>query len=140
MNKLSLVGRIVRDVDIKTSQNGKTIARFTVAAQRKYKNNEGNYDSDFIPCVAFDKSAEFVEKYFKKGDMIGITGRMQSGSYEGQNGKVYTLDCYVDEAEFVASKSSNNSQPSNAQANNSPTNSGDFMNIPDGLESELPFN
>lgn len=138
MNKLSLVGRIVRDVDIRTSQNGKTIARFTVAAQRKYKNNEGNYDSDFIPCVAFDKSAEFIEKYFKKGDMIGITGRMQSGSYEGQNGKVYTLDCYVDEAEFVGSKgSSNGSQQNNAQP--AQQNSNDFMSIPDNIPEELPF-
>lgn len=141
MNKLSLVGRIVRDVDIKTSQNGKTIARFTVAAQRKYKNNEGNYDSDFIPCVAFDKSAEFVEKYFKKGDMIGITGHLQSGSYEGKNGKVYTLDCYVDEAEFVAGKNTNgDSQSANTQVNTASANSDNFMNIPDGLEAELPFN
>ena len=139
MNKLSLVGRNVRDIDVKTSQNGKIVAKLTIAAQRKFKNSEGNYDSDFIPCVAFDNNAKFIEKYFKKGDMIGIIGHMQSGSYEGQNGKVYTLECYVDEVEFVGSKNSNN----NSQQNNTPpTNtqqSNDFMNIADNIPDELPF-
>lgn len=136
MNKLSLVGRIVRDVDAKQSQNGKTIARFTVAAQRKFKNNEGNYESDFIPCVCFDKTADFIQKFFKKGDMIGISGHMQSGSYEGQNGKVYTLDCYVDEAEFVGSKGTNNG----SQQNNTQPSNNDFMNNMENVGMELPFN
>lgn len=132
MNKISIVGRLIRDVEVKQSQGGKSVARFTVAAQRKYKNTEGKYDSDFIPCVCFDKSADFVSKYFKKGDMIGITGHMQSGSYEGKNGKVYTLDCYVDEVEFVGGKS------------DKPKNDGGF-NTNEGFEtvediSELPFN
>lgn len=137
MNKLSLVGRIVRDIDVKTSQGGKTVARFTVAAQRKYKNNDGNYDSDFIPCVAFDKGALFVEKYFKKGDWISLTGHMQSGSYEGKNGKVYTLDCYVDDVEFCSGKSQDDSSKKAAVKTES---SGEFMNIADGDEDVLPFN
>lgn len=134
MNKIEIVGRVCRDIDVKLSQNGKAVVRFTVAAQRKYKNNEGKYDSDFIPCICFDKSAEFVEKYFKKGDMIGIIGHMQSGSYEGKNGKVYTLDCYVDEAEFVGGKSSDNA----AQNDSKPAD--DFVNVPADIPEELPFN
>ena len=134
MNKLSLVGRIVRDIDVKTSQGGKTVARFTVAAQRKYKNNDGNYDSDFIPCVAFDKSASFMEKYFKKGDWISLTGHMQSGSYEGKNGKVYTLDCYVDDVEFCGGKTQDTPKKEKQQES-----SDGFTNIPYGIEDELPF-
>ena len=137
MNKLSLVGTIVRDIDVKVSQGGKTIASFTVAAQRRYKNSDGKYDSDFIPCVCFDKSAEFVSKYFKKGDKIGITGHMQSGSFEGKNGKVYTLDCYVNEVEFVGG-SSKSEETKTAPKNES--NGDGFMNIPDGIPEELPFN
>ncbi len=132
MNKLSLVGRIARDIDVRQSQGGKTVARFTVAAQRKYKNSEGKYDADFIPCVCFDKSAEFVSKYFKKGDMIGVTGHLQSGSYEGKNGKVYTLDCYVDDTEFVGGSKSE-SKPASQEDDDG------FTNVPDDIDA-LPFN
>ena len=134
MNKLNLVGVICKDIEVKQSQGGKSVARFSVAAQRKFKNAQGKYDSDFIPCVAFEQTADFISKYFKKGDRIGIVGRMQSGSYEGKNGKVYTLDCYVEEAEFAGSKGSNNSQPTNINQNNG------FNNAPLGIDSELPFN
>lgn len=133
MNKIQLVGRICRDIDFKTSQSGKPMVRLSLAVQRKFKNNEGKYDADFIPCIAFDRTAEFINKYFKKGDMIAISGRMQSGSYEGQNGKVYTLDCYVDEAEFTGSKSSD------AQTVANDSNSG-FVNVPNDIPEELPFN
>jgi single-strand DNA-binding protein len=136
MNKLSLVGRLVRDPDTKYSQSGKTVTRFTVAVQRKFKNANGQYDSDFIPCVCFDKSAEFIEKYFKKGDMIGITGHLQSGSYEGKNGKVYTLDCYVDESEFVGSKSTSAEKASEDNTAGFNVNDG-FSSVSDDLE--LPF-
>lgn len=137
MNKLNLVGRLTRDPEIRNSNSGKSIANFTVAAQRKYKNANGQYESDFIPCVAFEKTAELLEKYFHKGDMIGISGHLQSGSYENKNGvKVYTLDCYVDELEFVGNKTTSNN---NTTGNQQQDNNG-FMNIPDGIDSELPFN
>lgn len=136
MNKLQIVGNICKDIDLKYSQSGKAVARFNVAVQRKYKNAQGQYESDFIPCVAFDKSAEFINNYFKKGSRIGISGHLQSGSYEGKNGKVYTLDCYVDEAEFCDSKS-NNAQPTQKAE---PKSDDGFMNIPEGLQEELPFN
>ncbi len=135
MNKLIIVGNICRDIELKYSQSGKAVARFSVAAQRKYKNAQGQYESDYIPCVAFEKSAEFINNYFKKGSKICISGHLQSGSYEGRNGKVYTLDCYVDEAEFCDSKggSKSDNQPAPKKDND------DFMNIPEGIDEELPF-
>ena len=143
MNKVQLVGRLTRDPEIRYSQgeNATATARFSVAVNRRFKNAEGNYDADFINCVAFGKSAEFVEKYFKKGMAIGLTGRIQTGSYTNKDGqKVYTTDVVVEETEFVESKSasstdnSNNSRPAPSAANNN-----DFMSIPDGIDEELPF-
>ena len=143
MNKVQLVGRLTRDPEIRYSQgeNATATARFSVAVNRRFKNAEGNYDADFINCVAFGKSAEFVEKYFKKGMAIGLTGRIQTGSYTNKDGqKVYTTDVVVEETEFVESKgassadNSNNSRPTPSASNNN-----DFMSIPDGVDEELPF-
>ena len=143
MNKVQLVGRLTRDPEIRYSQgeNATATARFSVAVNRRFKNSEGNYDADFINCVAFGKSAEFVEKYFKKGMAIGLTGRIQTGSYTNKDGqKVYTTDVVVEETEFVESKgasstdNSNNSRPAPSAAKNN-----DFMSIPDGVDEELPF-
>ena len=143
MNKVQLVGRLTRDPEIRYSQgeNATATARFSVAVSRRFKNSEGNYDADFINCVAFGKSAEFVEKYFKKGMAIGLTGRIQTGSYTNKDGqRVYTTDVVVEETEFVESKgasradNSNNSRPTPSTAKNN-----DFMNIPDGVDEELPF-
>ena len=143
MNKVQLVGRLTRDPEIRYSQgeNATATARFSVAVNRRFKNSDGNYDADFINCVAFGKSAEFVEKYFKKGMAIGLTGRIQTGSYTNKDGqKVYTTDVVVEETEFVESKgassadNSNNSRPAPNVTNNN-----DFMSIPDGVDEELPF-
>ena len=143
MNKVQLVGRLTRDPESRYSQgeNATATARFSVAVNRRFKNSEGNYDADFINCVAFGKSAEFVEKYFKKGMAIGLTGRIQTGSYTNKDGqKVYTTDVVVEETEFVESKgassadNSNNSRPAPNVTNNN-----DFMSIPDGVDEELPF-
>lgn len=144
MNKVELVGRLTRDPEVRYTQgeNASAIARFSVAVNRRFKNNEGNYDADFINCVAFGKSGEFIEKYFKKGMAIGISGRIQTGSYTNKDGvKVYTTDVVVEEAEFVESKNSGGtSTPSNASANNNTPSADGFMNIPDGIDEELPFN
>ncbi len=139
MNKFEIVGNIVRDVEIKYSQGGKAIAKFTVATQRKYKNAQGNYESDFLPCIAFDKTAEFMEKYFKKGSGIEVVGHLQSGSYENKEGKkVYTLDLFVEEVGFVGSKKdSENTQGNNASQDK---NNNEFTNVPDGIDDGLPFN
>lgn len=144
MNKVELVGRLTRDPEVRYTQgeNASAIARFSVAVNRRFKNNEGNYDADFINCVAFGKSAEFIEKYFKKGMAIGISGRIQTGNYTNKDGvKVYTTDVVVEEAEFVESKNSCGAfTPPNAPSNNNAPSSDGFMNIPDGIDEELPFN
>lgn len=144
MNKVELVGRLTRDPEVRYTQgeNASAIARFSVAVNRRFKNNEGNYDADFINCVAFGRSGEFIEKYFKKGMAIGISGRIQTGNYTNKDGvKVYTTDVVVEEAEFVESKNNGGSSaPSNALANNNAPAFDCFMNIPDGIDEELPFN
>lgn len=144
MNKVELVGRLTRDPEVRYTQgeNASAIARFSVAVNRRFKNNEGNYDADFINCVAFGKSGEFIEKYFKKGMAIGISGRIQTGSYTNKDGvKVYTTDVVVEEAEFVESKNNGGaSTSSNTPANNNAPSADGFMNIPDGIDEELPFN
>ena len=136
MNKVILIGRVVRDADIRYSQGENTtcIARYTLAVDRKFK-QEGQPTADFINCIAFGKLGEFAEKYLHKGTKIAVTGRIQTGSYKNKDGNtVYTTDVVVEEQEFCESKSQSNSQPQ-------PTPSVDmgFMNIDTDMES-LPFN
>lgn len=143
MNKCELVGRLTRDPEVRYSQgeNASCIARFSIAVNRRFKNAEGNYEADFINCVAFGKSGEFVEKYFKKGMAIGITGRIQTGSYTNKDGvKVYTTDVVVEEAEFVESKGGGGNNVSTNNTTQPTENQAGFMNIPDGIDEELPFN
>ena len=133
MNKAQLVGRLTKDVEVRYSQGDSqmAIARFTVAVDRRGKNNE----ADFISCVAFGKTAEFVEKYFSKGNRIGICGHIQTGSYTDKDGKkVYTTDVVADEAEFVESKSSAEQGKEQPKVDEN-----GFMNIPDNIDEDLPF-
>lgn len=134
MNIVSLVGNLCRDNDVRYVGDDKStsILRNTIAVQRKFKNKEtDSYDSDFISIQAFGKSAEFIEKYFKKGDKIGVTGEIRTGSYVNKDGvKVYTTDVVVNNAEFVSSKGDSESKAASIPEN-------DFIN--EGLESELPF-
>lgn len=135
MNKVVLVGRLTRDPEIRYANNEKNTctARFSLAINRKFKTN-GQYEADFPNCVAMGKTAEFVEKYFHKGDMIALDGHIQTGSYTNKDGnKVYTTDVFAENVEFAQSKSDS------SNSNNSKPSSDDFMNIPDGIESELPF-
>ena len=147
MNKVVLMGRLTRDPDVRYSQ-GETplaIARYTLAVDRRFKRN-GEQDADFINCVAFGRTAEFAEKYLKQGTKMVVSGRIQTGSYTNRDGvKVYTTEVVIEEQEFAESKaaaSQNNnrgaSQPSTPQP--STTASDGFMNIPDGIDEELPFN
>ena len=133
MNKWIGMGRLTKDVELGTGATA--VARFSIAVNRRFKNAEGNYEADFISCVAFGKTAEFIQKYFHKGDMIAVTGRIQTGSYTNKDGvKVYTTDVVVEETDFCGGKS---------DASQAPTQkSGDgWMNIPDGVgDSDLPFN
>lgn len=145
MNKVILMGRLTRDPDIRYAQNenGTAVARYTLAVDRRFK-RDGEQDADFIGCVVFGKGAEFAEKYFTKGIKIAITGRIQTGSYtDRETGKkVYTTDVIVEEQEFAESKAAsqgNGGSYQNAGSNNSTSGDG-FMNIPDGIDEELPFN
>ena len=140
MNKIILMGRLVRDPEIKytTGENSKTVARNTLAVDRRFK-RDGEPTADFINCVAFGKSAEFAEKYFRQGIKIVITGRIQTGSYTNKDGqKVYTTDVVVEDQEFAESKAA--SQQNQNNASGSVPSSDGFMNIPDGIDEELPFN
>ena len=140
MNKVILVGRLTRDPETRyaAGENATAITRFSVAVNRKFKNAEGNYDADFPNCVAFGKTGEFVEKFFHKGDMIGLDGRITTGSYTNRDGvKIYTTEVTVENAEFVGSKNANADQGSNQEFNR-PVADG-FMNIPDSSMDELPF-
>lgn len=142
MNKVILMGRLTRDPEIRYSQGDKptAVARYTLAVDRRFK-REGEPTADFINCIAFGKLGEFAERYLQKGTKIAIIGRIQTGSYTNKDGvKVYTTDVVVEKQEFAESKNSSN----NASASNNSvptTNTGDgFMNIPDGIDEELPFN
>ena len=138
MNKVILIGRVVRDADIRYSQGANTtcVARYTLAVDRKFK-QEGQPTADFINCIAFGKLGEFAEKYLHKGVKIAVVGRIQTGSYKNKDGNtVYTTDVVVEEQEFCESKSSNQSQGNDR----SQSSQDDFMKIPDGIDDSLPFN
>ena len=138
MNKVVLIGNLCRDNDVRYSsgENATTILRNTIAVQRKFKNKEGKYESDFISIQAFGKTAEFINQYFAKGSKIAVTGRIQTGSYTNKDGqKVYTTDVVVEEAEFVTKKDDN------PGANNAPSNN-DFINQgidENELKADLPW-
>lgn len=138
MNKVILMGRLTRDPDVKTSQSGSMIARYTMAVERRF-HREGEQTADFISCVAFGKSAEFAEKYLHQGTKIAVDGRIQTGSYTNKDGqKVYTTDVIVENQEFAESKGSGQETPPPAPEPNVDENG--FMDIPDGLDQEqLPF-
>lgn len=123
------------------TDSGSSIARFTLAVDRRFK-KEGEQQADFIGCIAFGKTAEFIEKYFHQGMKIGLEGRIQTGSYTNKDGvKVYTTDVVAENVEFVESKASGGGQ-ADYGPQYTPSSIGDgFMNIPDGIDGdELPFN
>ena len=150
MNKVILMGRLTRDPDVRYSagEQATAVARYTLAVDRRGRrnNNDDNQQTaDFINCVAFGRSGEFAEKYFHKGIKIVVTGRIQTGSYTNKEGqRVYTTDVVVEDQEFAESKNASGEgggysapadRPSPADA------AGDgFMNIPEGIDEELPFN
>lgn len=105
MNKVMLIGFLTRDPEAKTTSSGNTVCSFTIAVRRRFKDANGEYQSDFINCVAWKQTATFISSYFHKGSKIAITGNIQTRTYEDQNGqKRYVTEVIVDEAEFVESK------------------------------------
>ena len=143
MNKVILMGRLTRDPEVRYSQTAEpaAIVRYTLAVDRKFK-NEGERTADFISCIAFGRNAEFAEKYLRQGTKIAATGRIQTGSYTNKKGqKVYTTDVVIEEQEFAESKGSGeSSREERDRAAMQAAGYGDgFMNIPDGIDEELPF-
>lgn len=104
MNKALLVGRLTKNVELKTTQSGVSVCSFTIAVNRRFKNAEGNYDADFINCVAWRSQAEFLSKYFSKGSMVGICGSIQTRSYEKDGHNVWVTEVVADEVSFVGDK------------------------------------
>lgn len=104
INKVVLIGRITKDIELKSTSNGKEVCQFNLAVTRNYKNQNGEYESDFINCIAYGKTAELISKFTKKGDKIAIEGRIQTGSYEKDGKKVYTTDIIVENVSFVEAK------------------------------------
>jgi single-strand DNA-binding protein len=136
MNKTILMGRLARDPEIRYSAGAerKAVANFVLAVDRKYK-KDGEKTADFIPCTAFGKSAEFVEKYLRKGIKIALEGHLNTDSYEKDGKTIYTWNIIVESMEFAESKKSeSNAEP---QPQPSPDENG-FMSIPDGME-DVPF-
>ena len=173
MNKVILLGRLTKDPDVRQSQGAEpvTIARYTLAVNRRGKKQEGQQEADFISCVAFGKAGEFAEKYLHKGTKICVSGRIQTGSYTRQDGtKAYTTDVVIEEQEFAESKAdsgraamddqmaamyagadrqrSQGGQQDGAGQQDGTGQQGSweqsamdgFLNIPDGIDEELPFN
>lgn len=162
MNKVILMGRLTRDPEVRYSagENSLAIARYTLAVDRRFR-RDGEATADFISCVSFGRTAEFAEKYFRQGLKIVVSGRIQTGSYTNREGqKVYTTEVVVEEQEFAESKvaSDNYQNHNNYQGNSyggfggassgpaapaaggSSVSADGFMNIPDGIDEELPFN
>lgn len=134
MNKVILIGRLTRDPEVSYTggEESKPVARYTLAVDRRFK-QEGGQTADFIPCVAFNKQADFAERWLKKGTKIAAVGRIVTGSYMDRDGrKIYTTNVVVEESEFAESKSS-------TEQNSSRSDSDGFMSFSDGLEDELPF-
>ncbi|MCL2050835.1 MAG: single-stranded DNA-binding protein [Lachnospiraceae bacterium] len=136
MNKAILIGRLTRDPEVRYSQgeNAMAVARYTLAVERRFKPKKEDDGTDFISCVAFGKSAEFAEKYLRKGMKISVAGRIQTGSYVNKEGvKIYTTDVVAEEHGFCESKSSH------PGGHDAASLSDGFMNVPDEIGEELPF-
>lgn len=152
MNVVILVGRLTRDPEIKTGNS--TVAKFNVAVNRDFKDANGNYGADFVNCVAFGKTAEFLDKHFHKGNMIGITGRINTGNYTNRDGQtIYTTDVAVEKVKFVGSKSDNSASTVDAvpiadkpadkpkrssKAATAQPQADEFISIPDSID-DIPF-
>ena len=150
MNKVILMGRLTRDPEVRYSQgeNPLAIARYTLAVDRRQSRSNGGDEqsADFINCVAFGRSGEFAEKYLHKGTKIAVTGRIQTGSYTNKEGvKVYTTEVVVEDHEFAESRNASGNDGNSFNGGYShggaaSASGAGFMNIPDGIDEELPCN
>ncbi len=148
MNRVILIGRLTRDPEVRYSQGDQAtaVARYTLAVDRRFKRDGDQQTADFIQCVAFGRAGEFAERYLRKGTKIAVTGRIQTGSYTNREGqRVYTTDVVVEDHEFVEGRNAGGDNsgsgytPADRPSPGSAAGDG-FMNIPDGIDEELPFN
>ena len=140
MNKVILMGRLTRDAQTRYTEGTESMAisRFTLAVDRRTQRDQEGQSADFISCVAFGKTGQFFEKYGQKGTKFAVEGRIQTGSYTNRDGhKVYTTDVVIETAEFAESKAAAGENQQRPQP--VPYNGDGFMNIPDGIDDELPF-
>lgn len=135
MNKVILTGRLTKDVEVKTTNTGKAVAQFTVASNRITKDASGNYEADFIPCVAWQKNAEFISKYFAKGSPILVEGRMQVRSYDKNGEKRYVTEVIVDRCEFYSTSKQDGAGAQQSQ--NKSCMDGFGQAVP--FDEEIPF-
>ena len=149
MNKVVLVGRLTRDPEVRYSQgdSATAVARYTIAVDRRFRRDGDQQTADFINCVAFGRTAEFLERFGRKGTKFVLEGRIQTGSYTNKDGvRVYTTEVIVEDQEFAESRAESEANRSSFQSSPAPgpapsIDAGDgFMNIPDGIDEELPFN
>ena len=147
MNKVILMGRLTRDAEIRYSQgeSATAIARFSLAVDRRFRRDNEEQTADFINCVAFGRTAEFLERFGRKGTKFVLEGRIQTGSYTNKDGqRVYTTDVVAENVEFAESKNNSSAGNDFGGAPSAPSPSGaagdGFMNIPEGIDEELPFN
>jgi single-strand DNA-binding protein len=141
MNKVILMGRLTRDPEVRvsTGERQTNIGRFSIAVDRRFK-REGQPDADFFNCTCFGKQAEFIEKYLHKGTKVVVVGSVQNDNYTKQDGsQVYSVQIMVDEIEFAESKNSSEGSGAGYQPAQPSAGANDFMNIPDGIDEELPF-
>ena len=140
MNKVIFMGRFTRDPEVRYSQgaNPTAIARFTLAVNRRFK-RDGEPEADFFNCTAFGKQAEFIERYMRKSVKVVVSGRIENDNYTNKEGQmVYSVKVMIEEIEFAESKAAGGNQGNSGYSNMGPGDG--FMNIPDGLDEELPFN
>lgn len=135
MNNCSLIGRLTKDPEVKKTQSGTSVCSFTIAVDRRFKNADGTRQTDFIPCVGWRQVADIIGQYFHKGSRIGITGSIQTRSYDGQNGKVFITEVLAEEIEFIDKKSETQEQ------NQTPAPQAEAItpNEEEYIEESLPF-
>lgn len=139
MNKVELIGNFTKDPEVQHSQENQTpFVKFTLAVSRRFR--QGGTDADFIQCTAFGKTADFIGKWFRKGSGAAVVGNLRTGNYTNKDGaKVYTCEVMVEEIEFAGRKPENTS-PAHDEGNGTVAqDDGGFLEIPDGVDEELPF-
>lgn len=140
MNKAILCGRICTDIEFKKTSNDVSVCRFKIAVQRRFKNTDGNYDADFISCVAWRSNADFIDKYFTKGKGINVVGSIQTRNYEKDGNKVYVTEVMVDEASFpIQNKSDSEQTTEQATPYDVTSQVADFGFSPAPADDDLPF-